>query len=70
MTKDEFYCSVRKSNLDLRGEVVRLLAFLRSRVRIPAVTRTRSSCEKSTSQRSAEGRGFSPGTSVSSHRES
>ncbi len=34
------------------------------------VTRTQSSCEKSISQRSAEGRGFSPGTPVSSHRES
>jgi aspartate carbamoyltransferase catalytic subunit len=33
-------------------------------------TRTQSSCEKSKSQRSAESRGFSPGTSVSSHRES
>jgi hypothetical protein len=34
------------------------------------VTRTQSSCEKSKSQRSAESRGFSPGTPVSSHRES
>ena len=33
-------------------------------------TRTQSSCEKSKSQRSAESRGFSPGTQVSSHRES
>jgi hypothetical protein len=34
-------------------------------------TRTQSSCEKSKkSQRSAESRGFSPGTPVSSHRES
>jgi hypothetical protein len=33
-------------------------------------TRTKSSCEKSKSQRSAESRGFSPGTPVSSHRES
>jgi hypothetical protein len=32
-------------------------------------TRTQSSCEKSKSQR-AESRGFSPGTPVSSHRES
>jgi hypothetical protein len=32
-------------------------------------TRTKSSCEKSRSQRSAESRGFSPGTPVSSHRE-
>ena len=35
-----------------------------------SVTRTQSSCEKSKSQRSAESRGFSPGTPVSSHRES
>ena len=34
------------------------------------VTRTQSSCEKSKSQRSAESRGFPPGTPVSSHRES
>jgi hypothetical protein len=33
-------------------------------------TRTQSSCEKSESQRSAESRGFPPGTPVSSHRES
>jgi hypothetical protein len=33
-------------------------------------TRTQSSCEKSKSQTSAESRGFSPGTPVSSHRES
>ena len=33
-------------------------------------TRTQSACEKSKSQRSAESRGFSPGTPVSSHRES
>ena len=33
-------------------------------------TRTQSSCERSKSQRSAESRGFSPGTPVSSHRES
>jgi hypothetical protein len=33
-------------------------------------TRTQSSCEKSKSQRSAESRGFSPGTPVSSHMES
>jgi hypothetical protein len=33
-------------------------------------TRTQSSCEKSKSQRSAERRGFPPGTPVSSHRES
>ena len=33
-------------------------------------TRTQSSCEKSKSQRSAESRGFRPGTPVSSHRES
>jgi hypothetical protein len=33
-------------------------------------TRTQSSCEKSKSQRSTESRGFSPGTPVSSHRES
>jgi hypothetical protein len=33
-------------------------------------TRTQSSCEKSKSQRSAESREFSPGTPVSSHRES
>ena len=33
-------------------------------------TRTQSSYEKSKSQRSAESRGFSPGTPVSSHRES
>ena len=33
-------------------------------------TRTQSSCEKSKSQRSAESRVFSPGTPVSSHRES
>ena len=33
-------------------------------------TRTQSSCEKSKSQRSAGSRGFSPGTPVSSHRES
>jgi hypothetical protein len=33
-------------------------------------TRTQSSCEKSKSQRSAESRGFSTGTPVSSHRES
>ena len=34
-------------------------------------TRTQSSCEQSKkSQRSAESRGFSPGTPVSSHRES
>jgi hypothetical protein len=32
--------------------------------------RTQSSCEKSKSKRSAESRGFSPGTPVSSHRES
>ena len=32
-------------------------------------TRTQSSCEKSKSQRSAESRGFSPGTPVFSHRE-
>jgi hypothetical protein len=32
-------------------------------------TRTQSSCEKSNSQRSAESRGFPPGTPVSSHRE-
>ena len=31
------------------------------------VTRTQSSCEKSKGQRSAESRGFSPGTPVSSH---
>ena len=30
-------------------------------------TRTQSSCEKSKSQRSAESRGFPPGTPVSSH---
>ena len=30
-------------------------------------TRTQSSCEKSKTQRSAESRGFSPGTPVSSH---
>ena len=33
-------------------------------------TRTQSSREKGKSQRSAESRGFSPGTPVSSHRES
>jgi hypothetical protein len=33
-------------------------------------TRTQSSYEKSKSQRSAESRGFPPGTPVSSHRES
>ena len=33
-------------------------------------TRTQSSCEKSKSQRSAESRGFPPGTPVSSNRES
>jgi hypothetical protein len=33
-------------------------------------TRAQSACEKSKSQRSAESRGFSPGTPVSSHRES
>jgi hypothetical protein len=33
-------------------------------------TRTQSSFEKSKSQRSAESRGFPPGTPVSSHRES
>jgi hypothetical protein len=33
-------------------------------------TRTQSSREKSKSQRSAESRGFSPGTPISSHRES
>jgi hypothetical protein len=33
-------------------------------------TRTQSSCEKNKSQRSAESRGFPPGTPVSSHRES
>ena len=33
-------------------------------------TRTQSSCEKSKSQRSAESRGFSLDTPVSSHRES
>jgi hypothetical protein len=33
-------------------------------------TRTQSSCEKSKSQRSADSRGFPPGTPVSSHRES
>ena len=33
-------------------------------------TRTQSSCEKSKSQRSAESRGFSPGTPVSFYRES
>ena len=33
-------------------------------------TRNQSSCEKSKSQRCAESRGFSPGTPVSSHRES
>jgi hypothetical protein len=33
-------------------------------------TWTQSSCEKSISQLSAESRGFSPGTPVSSHRES
>ena len=33
-------------------------------------TRTQSSCEKSKSQRSAEIRGFCPGTPVSFHRES
>ena len=33
-------------------------------------TRTQSSCEKSNSQRSAESRGFPPGTPVFSHRES
>jgi hypothetical protein len=33
-------------------------------------TRIQSSCEKSKSQRSAESRGFPPGTPVSSHRES
>ena len=33
-------------------------------------TRTQSSCEKSKSQRSAESRGFPPGTPVSSRRES
>jgi hypothetical protein len=35
----------------------------------PNATRTQSSCEKSKSQRSAESRGFPPGTPVSSHRE-
>jgi hypothetical protein len=33
-------------------------------------TRTQSSCEKSKSQRFAESCGFSPSTSVSSHKES
>jgi hypothetical protein len=33
-------------------------------------TRTQCSCEKSKSQRSAESRGFPPGSPVSSHRES
>jgi hypothetical protein len=33
-------------------------------------TRTQSSCEKSKSRRFAESRGLSPGTPVSSHRES
>ena len=33
-------------------------------------TRTQSSCEKRYSQRPAESHGFSPGTPVSSHRES
>ena len=33
-------------------------------------TLTQSSCEKSKSQRSAESRGFPPGTLVCSHRES
>jgi hypothetical protein len=36
----------------------------------PNATRTQSSREKSKSQRSVESRGFSPGTPVSSHRES
>jgi hypothetical protein len=38
--------------------------------KLPIATRTQSSCEKSKSQRSAESRGFSPDTPVSSHRES
>ena len=33
-------------------------------------TQTQSSCEKNKSQRSAESRGFSPGTAVSYHRNS
>ena len=33
-------------------------------------TQTQSSCEKNKSQCSAESRGFSPGTVVSSHRDS
>jgi hypothetical protein len=36
----------------------------------PNATRTQSPCEKSKSQRSAESRGPSLGTPVSSHRES
>jgi hypothetical protein len=36
----------------------------------PNATRTQSSCGKSKSQRSAESRGFPPGTPVSSNRES
>ena len=44
---------------------------LKSRVRFSVrISRTQSSCEKSISQRSAESRGFSPGTPVSSHKES
>jgi hypothetical protein len=58
------YNSVKRPNcIGFGGEVVSALAFLNA-------TRTQTSCEKSKSQRSAESRGFSPGTPVSSHRES
>jgi hypothetical protein len=50
------------------GQVVSELAFHLWGRRFK--TRTQSSCENSKSQRSAESRWFSPGTPVSSHRES
>jgi hypothetical protein len=63
-------------NIVLSGEEVSALAFhLWGRRSKPQwellnATRTQSSCEKSKSQRSAESRGISPGTPLSSHRES
>ena len=52
------------------GQTTRLSP-LRFRVRSPVRwTWTQSSCEKSSSQLSAESRGFSPGAPVFSHRES
>jgi hypothetical protein len=56
------------------GEVVSALAFHLAGLNLTEnflnATRTQSSCEKSKSQRAAESREFSPGTPVSSHRES